>query len=360
MTIDYRNAGAWGAGSGAGAGGLLTSEQVDNNFYEIDSRLQAVEAALAAGMVFDDPAITAGSGSITFHFTDGSDTTDVVVPLPVALYKPRGAWLPSTSYSYLDLVTVVGLGIYLVLEDHVSDTTFDPDAGDSDPLYNLMFPLPAENEAPEPLDVAGATRTLSLDDAGTYLRFTNVAGCAITVPTNASVAFPIGTEIHIRQAGDGPVSLAGATGAVTINPQRTGDAATTWRGQTLLLKKTATNTWDLSGPVGPSALVGTISTDTYTPALTDQDKYLRCTHASGCVVTVPADASADFEVGAEIHFRQSAGASIIFVPEDSSVAINSRADRLDETAALGAVATLKKIAAAEWDLFGDLASEGSA
>lgn len=38
----------------------------------------------------------------------------------------------------------------------------------------------------------------------------------LTVPTDASVAFPTGTIINIEQGGTGQVSVAGASG-VTIN-----------------------------------------------------------------------------------------------------------------------------------------------
>src|SRR3954463_5494952 len=53
--------------------------------------------------------------------------------------------------------------------------------------------------------------TLVLADAGTTVRIDTTGGAAnLTVPANASVAFPVGTVIHIRWIG-------GASNAVTIH-----------------------------------------------------------------------------------------------------------------------------------------------
>lgn len=86
-------------------------------------------------------------------------------------------------------------------------------------------------------------RILALTDAGQYIRRDNAAANTITVPTNATVAFPLGTEIHIRQAGAGKVTIA-AQGGVTLLP-----AAAAIRAQhsVLTLKKVAADTWDVFG-----------------------------------------------------------------------------------------------------------------
>ena len=56
----------------------------------------------------------------------------------------------------------------------------------------------------------GTTYTLTLTDAGKFITFTNGAAIAVTVPTNASVAFPIGTQIGFQQGGAGQATFAGA------------------------------------------------------------------------------------------------------------------------------------------------------
>jgi len=54
------------------------------------------------------------------------------------------------------------------------------------------------------------TDTWSLDDAGKHITYTNAGAITVTVPTNAAVAFPIGTIISFSQGGAGQVTLSGA------------------------------------------------------------------------------------------------------------------------------------------------------
>lgn len=93
----------------------------------------------------------------------------------------------------------------------------------------------------------GTTYSLVLTDKGGMVRMNNVAANTLTVPTNASVAFTIGTQILIYQEGAGQTTISPA-GGVTIN---TADGATKLRVQhsVATLIKIATNTWVLSGDI---------------------------------------------------------------------------------------------------------------
>jgi len=88
----------------------------------------------------------------------------------------------------------------------------------------------------------GTTYTLVLTDAGKVVTLNNAAAIALTIPTNASVAFPVGTQITLIQLGAGLVTATGATG-VTVNGVSAGNKATTAAYEGLALLKTATNTW---------------------------------------------------------------------------------------------------------------------
>jgi len=59
-------------------------------------------------------------------------------------------------------------------------------------------------------DQTGTTYTLVLSDAGKLITCTNASDITVTVPTNAAVAFPIGTTIGFMQGGAGQVTFAGA------------------------------------------------------------------------------------------------------------------------------------------------------
>ena len=94
--------------------------------------------------------------------------------------------------------------------------------------------------------------TLAIVDAGYYHRMAyanssaNPSTLTVTIPTNASVAIPIGSEyLFIRTGSNTAMNFANAAG-VTLNS----DGAKTkvsYQWQTAVCKKVGTNEWDLMG-----------------------------------------------------------------------------------------------------------------
>ena len=84
--------------------------------------------------------------------------------------------------------------------------------------------------------------TLALTDADKMVEVS--AAATITVPTDASVAFPVGTTINITQTGTGTVTVAGASG-VTLNYTPSNTLRDQWSSAVLV--KRAANNWLLSG-----------------------------------------------------------------------------------------------------------------
>ena len=62
----------------------------------------------------------------------------------------------------------------------------------------------------------GTTYTLVLSDVAKVISLTNASAITLTVPTNASVAFPVGTQILLYQGGAGQVTV---TSTDTIRSQ---------------------------------------------------------------------------------------------------------------------------------------------
>lgn len=91
---------------------------------------------------------------------------------------------------------------------------------------------------------AGTTYTLALADAGTVVECSSATAVALTVPTNASVAFPIGSVVLLLQRGAGQVTVSGA-GVTFLSPGN--KLKTTSQYSTISLRKRATNEWVLSG-----------------------------------------------------------------------------------------------------------------
>ena len=71
----------------------------------------------------------------------------------------------------------------------------------------------------------------------------NAALVTVTVPTNASVAFPTGTQISLQSLGAGGVTLT--TTSLTLNGSSPN--TTIAQNEVMVLEKTATDTWSVLG-----------------------------------------------------------------------------------------------------------------
>ncbi len=89
-----------------------------------------------------------------------------------------------------------------------------------------------------------ASRTLALSDEGKALYCTNSGAITLTVPNNASVAFPVGTEILIFRKGGGKVTVSAAYGVTMVSP---GKCVIESIYGSVKLKKWDTNSWSLEG-----------------------------------------------------------------------------------------------------------------
>lgn len=90
----------------------------------------------------------------------------------------------------------------------------------------------------------GTAYTLVLGDIYKTVEFDNASPIALTVPTNASVAYPVGTVIELTQVGAGQVTVAGDSG-VTVNAYVGLKLAGQWAHAKLV--KRASDTWILFG-----------------------------------------------------------------------------------------------------------------
>lgn len=91
-----------------------------------------------------------------------------------------------------------------------------------------------------------ASYTLTLADGGVQVEISNASANTLTVPTNSSVAFPIGTVIVFVQTGVGQTTVTASAG-VTINGTPGLKLRTQWSVATLT--KRATDTWLLAGDI---------------------------------------------------------------------------------------------------------------
>lgn len=117
----------------------------------------------------------------------------------------------------------------------------------------------------------GSTYTLVLTDGNPGsttggVSMSNASANTLTVPTNASVAFPVGWTIPILQLGTGATTIA-AAGGVTINSPG-GYLTIGAQNAIAVLVKTATNTWQLTGSLSLPYAFGRITAQSAAVAIT--------------------------------------------------------------------------------------------
>ena len=101
------------------------------------------------------------------------------------------------------------------------------------------------------IDEKSADYTLALTDKNKFIKMsvTSTAN-TVTVPTNASVAFPIGSQIHIIQYGTGKTQVIPVSGTVTLYATPGAYLRAQYSAATLL--KCDTNIWMLMGDLSAS------------------------------------------------------------------------------------------------------------
>ncbi len=283
MTQTYRtNDGArWGTGQGFN----LTAAQVDINFWDAIQRIATLEAlpGAAAGIV----SFSITGTDLYVHMSDAT----VLGPyaLPLATYNARGPWAPATAYAVMDTFTEGG-SLYEVIFAHTSAGSFSAGANDGagHNYYSVMLQTPGNvlptggstdmvlaktsgsdfavawqasgmlrggstgqfalqwANAPRVFSTAAAgTRTLALTDQNKYLRCTSAAD--LTIPLNSDVAFPVDSEICIRQVGSGAVNILVDDTTITLNVPVGYIATLQGQGSTVTLKYVGGDEWDLMG-----------------------------------------------------------------------------------------------------------------
>ncbi len=91
---------------------------------------------------------------------------------------------------------------------------------------------------------SGTSYTLVIGDTTKCVRMTNAAANTVTIPANASVAYPVGTRIYVEQAGAGQTTIAITSD--TLN-SKSGNVDLAAQYTKVELHKVASTTWDMFG-----------------------------------------------------------------------------------------------------------------
>jgi hypothetical protein len=91
-----------------------------------------------------------------------------------------------------------------------------------------------------------ASYTAVLADASKLVEISSSSATTLSIPTDASVNFPVGTQISILQTGAGQITIAAVTpGTTTLNATPGLKLRAQWSAATLI--KRAANLWVVTG-----------------------------------------------------------------------------------------------------------------
>lgn len=210
--LTYRGNGPWGTGKGA----RLTKEEVDTNFWTLEEKYNYLLANPVMPYQIED--ILVNGDQMTVVMNDYV-TTFGPFTLPTVSFRSRGTWAASTEYLRNDTFLVDG-SMYLVLQNHTSDLTFDPDASNIiGAIYQLMFQFDATAYSlltdVDMTGLADGNGVIWDATAGMWLPFAYIqtieglGGTNIVTPTEGDVLTYVGGEwINQAPAGAGGPALA--------------------------------------------------------------------------------------------------------------------------------------------------------
>ena len=99
-------------------------------------------------------------------------------------------------------------------------------------------------------DQTGTTYTPVLTDQYQVLiTRSNASASTFTIPTNASVAFPVGTVITVLNKGAGAVTISGAGGVTVLSAGATAASPVLNQYKSAALMQVAANTWYVVGAI---------------------------------------------------------------------------------------------------------------
>ncbi len=202
----------------------------------------SVQTTLAAPISSGDTTMTVSSGTGAALLGGVTLAVGGVDQFTVAID-------PDTANEEIIFITAAASDTFTVVRGRAGTTAVSHSSGatvkhvlTSDDLnafqagLNETLPLNAQT---------GTTYTLAASDAGDVVTLTNSSPIAVTVPTNASIAFPVGTQITLAQMGAGKVTVAGAAGVSVYSADSFLSLRTQYSSGTLI--KLTSNTWLLIG-----------------------------------------------------------------------------------------------------------------
>jgi hypothetical protein len=195
--------------SPSGTGSVVIT---NNAILNAQSDLRFGDADSSNWVAFQGPATVASNITWTLPAADGTNnqvlTTNASGTLSWTSKDVAIVDETSSSSTYYPLITTLTTGTATTANVSSTKMTFQPSTGLL-AVEGTVRSLLQEN-------VQTASYTLALTDRSRVVLMNNTAAATVTVPTNASVAFPTGSVVYIGRFNTGTVTLA-AAGGVTLS-----------------------------------------------------------------------------------------------------------------------------------------------
>ena len=194
--------------------------------------------------------LLASTGSVTI-----SPAAGVTINAEGGLYTISSQWSKFTLIKReTDSWVVTGAGMKvqtIEIEDGAVTSAKIADGTIVNADINASAAIDLGKLADATIDEKSASYTLVLTDKNKFIKMsvTSTAN-TVTVPTNASVAFPIGSQIHIIQYGSGKTQVIPVSGTVILYATPGTYLRAQYSSATLL--KCDTNIWMLMGDLSAS------------------------------------------------------------------------------------------------------------
>lgn len=211
---------------------------------------QTITDATATNFVITNGAtgtfVSGGSATSTVSYVDNTGT--LAGYAKTSVFTAKGDLAVATGSLVLGKLAVGANGTYLVADSTAATgikwlaITPITETGAAT-LTNKILTSPQINLGINP--IVSNAYTVGLSDNGQLTTLDNAAAIGVTIPLNATTAFPIGAQLNFAQIGDGTVTFIPATNAVIIGATPGYRLRTKW--STATLTKIATNTWILVG-----------------------------------------------------------------------------------------------------------------
>ncbi len=242
-----------------GTGSLVVTNNVQLNEQ---NDLRFADADSSNYVAFQSPATVASNVTWTLPNADGTNLQALSTNGTGTLswQTPAISITNNTTDSATHYVAVTTATSGNISGARVSDTklTFQPSTGNLT-VSGVVRSLTTEN-------VQTGNYTLALTDQDQAVAMNNGASATVTIPTDATINFPIGATVLITRIGAGALALAAP--GVTVNAGGTGNLAL---GETVECRKRAANNWfvnqrpySVTGTGGTLATLGDVRVHSYT------------------------------------------------------------------------------------------------